>query len=333
MRVFLTGATGLLGRAIAAHLLHQGHRVVALVRPQTDPAFLRAMGAEVTFGSLADVGSNPATLEGCDALVHSAALVSPSAKWDDYRQVNVEGTRGVFEAAARAGAARALYVSSVGVYGTPDQLAGRLIDETTPTDGPLAESNFYARSKRMAEQVAQSFHDEGRLRVSIVRPCFVYGAGDRLVVPRVVRLVRTRVSVTVGWGRNHLALVYAGNVAEGAVLAVTADAGAGRAYNLANDFPISQRELFRLAARAMGHRRLIVPMPGSIVRAFVRNSSPVQRRGLAFLALRNPFVSDRARQELGWNPTTPHDVGLSRAIAWHLANTPETVAGQTSTRR
>ena len=318
MRVFITGATGLLGRAIATHLLQQGHAVVALVRPQTDPAPLRAIGAEVVFGSLADVSSRPSMLEGCDALVHSAALVSPSARWDEYRQVNVDGTRDVFDAAARAGASRALYVSSVSVYGSADQIAGHRVDETAPIDGPLADNNFYARSKRMGEHVAQSFHNEGRLRVSTVRPCFVYGEGDRLVVPRVVRLVRSRVGFTVGWGRNSLALVHAGNVAEGAVLALAKDAAAGRSYNLANDFPITQRDLFRLAARAMGRRRLTVPLPGAIARRLVRNSSPVQRRGLAFLALQNPFVSDRARQELGWTPSTPHGVGLSRAVAWHL---------------
>jgi nucleoside-diphosphate-sugar epimerase len=277
------------------------------------------MGAELSVGSLSDVASNRSALDGCEGLVHSAAMVSPSAPWDEYQRINVDGTRDLFDAAARAGVARALHVSSVGVYGTPDQLRGRLVDETAPTDGPLAPANFYARSKRMAEEVVQSFQRDGRLRVSIVRPCFVYGEGDRLVLPRVVQLVQTRLGATVGWGRNELALVYAGNVAEGAVLALTTETAAGRAYNLANDFPLTQRELFRLAAKAMGRRRLVLPLPGSLARALIRNSSPIQQRGLAFLALRNPFVSDRARRELGWAPTTPHDLGVSRAIASHFS--------------
>jgi nucleoside-diphosphate-sugar epimerase len=320
MRVFITGATGLLGRAIAAHLIEQGHRVVALVRPQADATFLRDIGADLKVGSLTEIGSDSSAFDGCDGLVHAAALVSPAAGWDEYERVNVDGTRAVFHAAARAGVARALYVSSVGVYGAADQLAGRVVDETAPIDRPVAERNFYARSKRLAEQVAESFHRDGRLRVSIVRPCFVYGEADRLVVPRVVRLVQPHIITTVGSGQNLLALVYAGNVAEGAVLALVSEAAAGRAYNLANDFPVTQRELFRLAASATGGARVIVPMPVALARALLRKSSPIRQRGLAFLALHNPFVSNRARQELGWSPRTPHQVALPRAIAWHLAH-------------
>jgi len=308
MRVFITGATGLLGRAIAAHLIEQGHRVVALVRPQADATFLRDIGADLKVGSLTEIGSDSSAFDGCDGLVHAAALVSPAAGWDEYERVNVDGTRAVFHAAARAGVARALYVSSVGVYGAADQLAGRVVDETAPIDRPVAERNFYARSKRLAEQV------------SIVRPCFVYGEADRLVVPRVVRLVQPHIITTVGSGQNLLALVYAGNVAEGAVLALVSEAAAGRAYNLANDFPVTQRELFRLAASATGGARVIVPMPVALARALLRKSSPIRQRGLAFLALHNPFVSNRARQELGWSPRTPHQVALPRAIAWHLAH-------------
>jgi 2-alkyl-3-oxoalkanoate reductase len=319
MRVFITGATGLLGGAIAAHLLDLGHQVVALVRPQADTTALRRLGAGIIPGSLDDVSSNPAALDGCDALVHSAALVSPTAGWDEYRHVNIDGTQGLFAAAARAGVVRALHVSSVSVYGSADELAGRTIDETAPIDGRLASRNFYARSKRDAERVAQSFHDGGRMRVSIVRPCFVYGEGDRLVVPRLVQLARRRLVTTVGWGWNQLALVYAGNIAEGAVLALTSESAAGRVYNLTNDFPLTQRQLFRLAARALARSGPVVPVPVWLARALVRKSSPVRARGLAFLALSNPFVSDRARRELGWVPRTPHEVALPRAIAAHLA--------------
>jgi nucleoside-diphosphate-sugar epimerase len=133
-------------------------------------------------------------------------------------------------------------------------------------------------------------------------------------------MVQTRVGTTIGSGRNELALVYAGNVAEGVVLALTNTGSGCRAYNLTNDFPLTQRDLFRLAAAILGRRRVILPVPGFVARALVRESSPVRARGLAFLALRNPFVSDLARREFGWTPRTRHDVGLSRAIQWHLAH-------------
>jgi NADH dehydrogenase len=198
------------------------------------------------------------------------------------------------------------------------------------TDTPLPPGEFYARSKREAEARACRFDRYGLIRVAVVRPAVVYGERDRAFIPRLVSFLDRPVAVTVGLGRGSMPVVYAGNVAGGIVQALTVEDAAGRAYNLANDFPIGQRELFELVARELGRRPILFPVPYALVygaawldeairRARGDAAPALSRRRVAFLGGGNPFVSVRAREELGWAPKVDHAEGVRRAIAWHLA--------------
>lgn len=329
MRVFLTGGTGLLGSHIADRLAASGHAVVALVRPMSDRRFLEGLRAELVEGDLLAPESYRAALVGCDAIVHAAALVVDPAGWEAYRRVNAEGTRVVLEAAAAAGVRRALHVSTVAVYGAV-AVRRRRITEEAPTDTPLPEGEVYARSKRMAEEIAWRLHREDALDVRVIRPCLNYGERDRIVLPRLDRYLRMPVTPIVGRGTSPLPVVYAGNVADGAVLALTRPEAFGRAYNLASDFAVTQIEFLSMVAQALGLRPRFVRIPYSAAYALARfiELAPVSgragrrvrltRRSIALMGRSNPFVSDRARRELGWSPRVPPAEAIRRSVAWYL---------------
>lgn len=330
MKVFVTGGTGLVGSHVAERLVREGHSVRALLRPGTDASHLDGLGAEVWAGDITEPESLAGAFQDCEGLVHAAAAVTARASWDFYHRVNVAGTEVVLAAAAAQGVRRAVHVSTVAVYGGAEIAEHVRVDEDTPTDSPLAPEEFYGRSKRGAEAVAWQFQREGRLDVTLVRPDVIYGERDRAVIPRLARIMRFPVVPLVGDGRSELPLVYAGNVAQGIVLALTSLPAAGRAYNLANDFPITQREFFQLLARCLGRQPRFLPLPASlatgvawsferIVRLRGRRRPVVSRRHVAFMARGNPFVSARAAAELGWRPEVRHEEGVRRTMDWYAS--------------
>ncbi len=328
MKVFLTGGTGLVGSHVAERLLGEGHDVRALVRATGDASHLREVGAQLKEGDITRPESLAGALQGCEALVHAAAAVTVEAPWEVYREVNVEGTANVLRAAAEQGVRRAVHVSTVAVYGGAEVAKRDWVDENTPTDSPLGPEEVYGRSKRGAEEVAWRFHREGQLELSIVRPDVVYGERDRAALPRLARYASLPVVFTVGDGLSELPLVYAGNVAKGIVRALSSSHAAGRVYNLATDFPISQRELFELLAEELGRRPRFVPLPVGLatgaawgIERLARlrglQRPVVSRRHIAFMGRGNPFVSERAREELPWEPEVGHAEGVRRAVEWY----------------
>jgi len=167
-------------------------------------------------------------------------------------------------------------------------------------------------------------HKEGRLWATAVRPDVIYGERDRQFVPRVAGLLRFGVAPVVGGGDSTLAVVHAANVADGMVrAAMHADAG-GRAYNLANDFDVTVSEFFRLAGEGLGERLRFVSIPAPAARAVVRVAAlatPARlrsslRQSVDFLTRDNPFTSERARRELGWDPPVRPERGVVDAFRW-----------------
>lgn len=338
MKVFLTGGTGLVGSHVAERLIREGHSVRALVRPGADAAFLRSLGVGIWEGDITRPSSLRGAMSGCEGLVHSAALVVADSGWESYRRFNIDGTENVLVAAAEQGVRRTVYVSTVAVYGGAELSRRRGVDEDSPRDGPLPPGEFYGRSKRGAEDVALRFHREGRLEVTAVRPDVIYGERDRILIPRLAPYLRSPVVFTVGLGRKELPLVYAGNVAAGILRALVSDRAPGRVYNLANDFPISQREFLSLIASHLRRRTVIIPMPYALAYGAAalleltalllgNRRPPASRRHVAFMGRGNPFVSSRARDELGWAPEVEHEEGVRRTLDWWTAATGHRFAG------
>jgi nucleoside-diphosphate-sugar epimerase len=175
-RIFVTGATGLLGRGVCRRLLEEGAGVVGLVRSRERAKDLEALGATLVQGDLSrpDLGLDDA-VHGCDVVVHCAGVMSPDfAKRRAYfRAVNVEGTRLVAEAALAAGVERFVYVSTAWVYGF-DATPGT--DESSPRH-PSGDN--YCDTKLETEELVRTLRAERGLPAIIVQPTEVYGPGDR----------------------------------------------------------------------------------------------------------------------------------------------------------
>jgi nucleoside-diphosphate-sugar epimerase len=326
----VTGATGLVGSYIVERLLADGWRVHALVRDASRAGPLSRLGVELQPGDVLDAGRFAAAARRADVVFHAAAVVTPRGGWKEFQRVNIDGTRHAVAAASRAGA-RLLHVSSVAVYGPAARYTtprGAKTDEDVALR-PLPATAFYARSKRESEEIVLSAHERGEVWATAVRPSVIYGRRDRQFVPRVARLLRRGFAPTIGGGHSTLAIVHAANVADGAVRAAASDAAGGKAYNVANDFEVSVRDFYRLAAEGLGRRVRIVSVPMPIARtalAVVGAVGPAifgsqmnvvtASSSLDFITRDNPFSSERARREVGWKPTVPPEVGIPDAFRW-----------------
>jgi nucleoside-diphosphate-sugar epimerase len=325
----VTGATGLLGNHVVRHLQREGWQVRALVRDAARAGALSRAGVTLATGDTLEPTGFARAARGCDVVFHAAAVITPRGGWEAFRRPNVEGTRNAIAAAAGA-TARLVHVSSVAVYGAAERY-GRGHAVGTSEESPLAtipEHSFYARSKRESELLVMEAHAAGRIWATAVRPSVIYGPHDRQFVPRVARLLRHGVAPLVGGGGSTLAVVHAANVADGMLRAATHDAAGGRAYNLANDYDVTVAEFVRLAGLGMGLEIRLLPVPYLVAKGglgLFRLLAPLvggdrfkalASASLDFLSRDNPFNSERARRELGWDPPVRPEDGVPEAFRW-----------------
>ena len=323
MSVLVTGASGLVGSHVVAALVARGEQVRALVRPASRAAVMR-LGAEAVAGDVTDPAAWQAAARGVRAIVHSAALVQRRASWEQYVAVNVDATR-LAVAAARTAGARLIHISSVAVYAGSAAYPSRpeRRDEDFPFQ-PIATPDFYARSKRMAEDVVRAAATRGDFIVAALRPTVIYGERDRLFTPRVIRAARLRFVPQIGPGTNRLSCVYAGNVAAAVVAALDSPLQGFRAYNVTSDGPpaLSQPEFFAAFAAALGRRYWSIPIPtalaGLVLGLFTARR--LARAAVSFVSGENPYSDARIRAELGWRPPTPAPEAIGRTVTWFLEN-------------
>ena len=333
-RALVTGATGLVGSHIVERLLADGWEVRGLVRSPSsrDVVDLQAIGLEPVQGDVLDGERFAQAAKGVDVVFHTAAVITRSGGWETYRRLNVDGTANAIAAAESSGA-RLSHLSSVAVYG-PDT---RYRDDGAQTDedtvlGPLPEGAYYARSKRESEQMVMEAHRSGRIWATAVRPSVIYGRRDRQFVPRLAPMLKLGIAPLIGRGTSRMSIVHAANVADGAVRAAMTESAGGRAYNVANDFPVTVRRFFELGAHGLGRRVHFIHIPFGVANGVFNSlrgvvnlitrgkANVVTNASLGMLTEDNPFTSERARREIGWSPTVDPERGVPEAFEWWLKN-------------
>ncbi|MBI4954677.1 MAG: NAD-dependent epimerase/dehydratase family protein [Myxococcales bacterium] len=324
--VLVTGATGFIGRRVVARLLAAGARTRAFVLPAERVPESWSERVEVVRGDVGDRASVDQAVRGAGTVIHLAAMVGDWGGEELHRRVTVEGTEHVLRATAAEGA-RAVLASSVVVYG--DRIPKDVCPEEHPFGTPLGP---YGRSKQAQERTARRLERERGLRVAILRPGNVFGAGSGPWVDVAVGELRKGMPTLLDGGRGNAALCHVDNVAEAFVLAAGAEAAVGRAYNVNDDNGITWRRYFEDLARLAGTRpprsipRLAVDLLARASEAawavLRRTDRPLVTREAVNLVgshFRVPVA--RIRRELGFEPGTSYERGMEE-VAAYLASRP-----------
>ena len=312
-RACITGASGFIGRTLAEQWHAQGADVVGVDR-LADPQ------NGVVAGDVSESGPWQKAAEGCDVVVHTAALVGMPSDESGFWEVNVRGTRHTLEAAREAGARRFVHFSSVVTFGLdfPDG-----VDERWPVK-PTGVA--YVDTKVAAEQVVLQAHAAGEMEVTVIRPGDVYGPQSRPWTILPVELIKARRFVLPARGRGIHSPVYVDDLVAGVITAAGAEAAAGHVITLSGGVGIETREFFGHYARMLG-RRGVPTAPTAITLAGAAAQSAIARLrgkvnevtpgGVRYLALRRgTYGIAKAYELLGWTPAIGVEEGMARSEAW-----------------
>jgi nucleoside-diphosphate-sugar epimerase len=188
----------------------------------------------------------------------------------------------------------------------------------------------YPQTKAAGDAAVQRMIVADRLPAVIARPDQIFGPGDHLHFGRMADRLRAGKGVIVGKGDNALPLVYVDDVVQGLLLALDDDDAVGEAYNITNDRPLTQAQLLRAIARAVGAERPRLHLPyralyaagyvAERVAALTPSSQrpPVTRLGVAFAGTDNRYAIDKARRELGYAPRVDLDEGVRITARWYM---------------
>lgn len=323
MKILISGATGFIGSRLSLLARQDGHEVVATgrrnnaVETSRSEALERA-GVHLIEGSLVDAQFARRVTEGCHGIIHLAAAQHESNVPDEYfRQVNVDGTSTLLDAAVSQGVRRFVYGSTIGVYGSAAE--GKL-DEASPPH-PV---NVYGRTKLEAESVVRGYSD--RLEQSIIRISETYGPGDFRLLKLFKAIKRGRFAV-VGAGDNLHQVIHVDDLSRGLLLGLTHPAAVGETFVLAGQEVMSTREMVARVAAAVDRPApgLRVPLWPFLAAAVVMEKTlpplgiepPLHRRRLDFFRKSFLFSVDKARDRLGFAPQIGFADGARATAGWY----------------
>jgi nucleoside-diphosphate-sugar epimerase len=323
VKALVTGGGGFLGAALATRLRAEGHRVRVLARG--DYPSLRARGVETFRGDVRDPEAVARATAGVDVVFHAAALAAGAGPRREFEAINVAGTNHVI-AACRATAAALVFTSSPSVVATGRDLEGA--DESLPY--PRAYLADYPRTKAAAERLVRAADADGLPAVAL-RPHFIWGPGDRHLLPRLLDRQRAGRLKRVGARDPLTDTIYVDNCVDAHLLAadkLLAGAPLGDAYFVADAEPVGLWTMVDrlLAAAGEGPVRGRVPACLALAagawfeaahRLFRREGEPVMTRfAAAQLSHAEWFDGSAARRDLGYVPRVSRDEGLERLAAW-----------------
>ncbi len=311
MRVAVTGATGFLGGHLVQRLLQEGAEVTAAAR-RVDALVEHENARPVAF-DLGDAATFGPLVARQDVVIHVAAWMGrPSDDPELGEAINVDATARLARAASDAGVGRFVHISTVAVYGLPEN---DVITEETPLNRDQPDP--YGRTKARGEDALREA--AGGMEVVVLRPGMIHGPRSRVWTRRMLELVKGGTPAVFGRGDGHVFPVFVDNLLDAIVLAAVTDEAAGHAFNL-TDGEVTWAEWMGAYGRMCGREPRRVPLV--VARALATAAEllplgvPLKRRHVETTQRKLVFDTTKARQILGWEPRVSFDEAMKRNEAW-----------------
>lgn len=329
-RVFITGATGLVGFHLVKLMASLGHSVVAMVRTTSNVKNLHRLASE-TGGDIkivtCDVSQQDEMrdlMSSCDVVVHTVACIDPHGNPKSLRAVNVDGTRHALYAAMQANVKHFVHISSLSVImGEDDQYA-------VSEDEPLHICReAYANSKVEAEQIVMDSAMTKQFNVTALRPGFIYGPGEKTWLPRLISSLRAGTAILVDDGSKETNLIYVENLCRAVALSMMNSNSYGHVYNLTDGEKVTKRQMMDRLAAELNLAKVRIYLPMWFAKALVEVSSSIasvsphcmktrlgrfSRPALRLVGLNQGFDISKAERELNYTDRITFAEGMSETL-------------------
>jgi NAD dependent epimerase/dehydratase len=312
-KILITGADGFIGSHLTEALVRAGHEVRAFVLYNSFNSWgwLDHCGGdvkgkfEVFAGDIRDPNGVRTAMDGCDVVLHLAALIAIPYSYhspDTYVDTNIKGTLNVVQAARDKGVSKVVHTSTSEVYGS-----ARFVPITE--DHPLQGQSPYSASKIGADQIAMSFYQSFGTPVAILRHFNTYGPRQsaRAVIPTITTQIASgKRQIKLGAVHPTRDFNYVADTVAGFMAAMAADRSIGEVINIGSNFEISIGDTAKTIAKVMGVEIDII----TDEQRLRPEKSEVERLWAA---------NDKALSLLKWQPAYGGLDGFRRGIAETVA--------------
>ncbi len=319
--ILVTGATGFTGTHLLRRLVESGARVRAIARPTSDREALKDLPVEWFTGDVFDSALVDKAMQGVQYVFHIATLYrTPSADENQHRLVHVESTKLLAAAAIiQPGFQRFVHVSTVGVHGHIEHPPA---DENTP----FAPGDEYQRTKAEAERWLVVFSAHHKLDYTIIRPCAIYGPGDKRLL-KLFRMARRRWCPILGSKPCLYHLIHVDDLVDIMIRAATHPAATGEAFIAGDPAPVPLDQLLTIMAEAQGRKSSIIRLPMAPFWAAaiacetlckpLGINPPIYRRRLKFFTNDRSFNTSKLQSVLGYTCAHSPATGLHDTAIWY----------------
>lgn len=308
LNIFVTGATGFVGKRLLARLQADHHTVTALSRSTAKSSMLAETGTKVIHGSLENIGEWAPALAGQEVVVHLASPIEVWGKWEDFHNPITLATEQLLKACDEQGVRRFIYISSESVLQGNGPLLD--IDETYPY--PDEPNSYYGKAKKLAEVgIRRSSSSVHRV---ILRPPYIWGDGDKQL-DKVIGKVKAGQFMWADGGEIPMEMVHVENLVEAIMLALTRGEN-GETYFVTDGNPRPVREFLTALLTARGVTPPTRSAPSWLLRPVARlvegvwrvlhipGVPPLSRFQLDFIALPRRYGIGKIRNGMGYRPVT-----------------------------
>lgn len=319
--ICITGIGGFIGNRLAELFSEKGAIVSGIEIDPEKVKNLQNKGFTVYQGSTNDNQLLGKALEGCDIVLHTAAIVREGGNLEEFRSVNVQASVEIAKIAKNLGVQVMVHFSSVMVYGFTYP---PFITENGELRG---EDNPYCITKIEGERELSKLIDPN-FGIIFIRPGDVYGPNSMPWVMRPLDLMKRGLFALPDGGNGKINLTYIDNLAHGVYLAIQEKAY-GEAFNITDGETLTWKEYFTRLADAGGHTHPMV-LPAFLLKGLVRalgfgyslmgEEPPVSEEGVNFLLRQNQVSIEKARTKLGYNPKVPMPDGVRKTMDWVSQN-------------
>lgn len=304
-KIFITGSTGFVGKALLNYLSTKGFLLVAPVRKPLN-SFPNNVDMPL-ISDIADFSDNHCHwLNGCGVVVHIAAKAHvKGVDLSEFRRVNTLATLNLARFSARSGVKRFVFLSSIGVNGTCNTSSFLFDDRPSPTED-------YAVSKLEAEVGLKKIAEETGMEVVIIRPPLIYGPGAPGNFGTLLKVAKKNLPLPLGAIDNKRSFVAIDNLVDLIVNCIDNPAAANQTFLVSDDEIISTSELLKKITLAAGKKPMLMPVPVSVLKFL---AGCLGRKAVVDRFTSSLTVDiEHTKKTLGWNPIISLDEGIRRCF-------------------